>query len=791
MTVLSLLLMWSCVCPAAAQEPATYKVSGTVGTTTENEMLTGASVRLVDSRQPDKVFGMATDARGAFAIDVPAGVYGLEISYIGFATYTATVSVDNAVNLPLIMLDEDSKMVGEVVITARTVTYNANGYIAEISKNPRYRTKSMTDILKLTPGTFSTFDGIKAYGKSVSKVYLNGRELKLTGRELHEYLQNIEGRNVKSMEVVIASGVDEDAASAGMSVLKIVTINPETGGMLGAYATFSERKYSSLYMVGINFQQRFSDKWGIYSNISTTYNNTVDGTFSETHFLETDNRMTNDLLNDRTSKPFNVRFGVSYDLNKDNLFSVEGHYGDLGSESKITNLQQQWEGTSFSRLSDGTSFLNHGFNINELSLLYTRKFGTKAQLDFKANRYELRSDDNDNQLYDYASGKQLRYVDLNSEDAVSYTLQTDFVKRFSALQGRLSAGAKAVWMDGDYDSDYAFYLNNVKDDVSSYVDDYHYNEKLFALYGKYDFTLKKFNITLGLRMEHSVLSPRSAINPELNVKSDYTEFFPEVGITYVLNKEKGHNMSFNYNRGVKRPTVFTLNPLVCRVNEFTYRAGNPHLKPFYTNNYSFVTHWFHKYILRISHRRSKDTHVSDSESRDGIIYNTWYNGAKSYEWSAYAEARFSMGKVGDLVLNARYNYSEDSYKTYSYKGGYWSVGGTAMLNLPGNIDFMLSGNYTPPYETMFSKNTWPVFMSAMASKSFFKNSLTVTLMAGDWFGHTLGSDIEYFYDTYYQKSRVTTRNFMYSLSLRYNIRWGQKSAVRRTSVTSGGAERFN
>lgn len=273
-----------------------YSVTGKV--MGNNEPLIGANVLLKESNNDQNTLGTSTDVNGIYHIQVPKGNYSLEISYIGYTTYVSNVEVKGNVSLPPITLSEDTQLMNEVVVTARTITYNANGYVAEISKNAFYKNKDMSNILRLTPGTNVTPHGIEAYGGGISKVYINNRELKLNGEQLVNYLQTIEGKNVKEMEVVITSGVEDDAASSGQAILKITTLNPETGGLLSIGGTGGFRMNTQVYGGNMNLQWRMNKHWGMYLNFSSIDTQTTNGTKTETVYYGTSERRENEMVTD-------------------------------------------------------------------------------------------------------------------------------------------------------------------------------------------------------------------------------------------------------------------------------------------------------------------------------------------------------------------------------------------------------------------------------------------------------------------------------------------------------------
>lgn len=84
-------------------------------------------------------------------------------------------------------------------------------------------------------------------------------------------------------------------------------------------------------------------------------------------------------------------------------------------------------------------------------------------------------------------------------------------------------------------TDYQSATDGVANPYGNYKDMYKYAEDLYALYAKYNFTSGRFNLTAGMRVEHSVLSPQSLTNPERNEENSYTDFFPELGFSYTIN----------------------------------------------------------------------------------------------------------------------------------------------------------------------------------------------------------------------------------------------------------------
>ncbi|MBQ8674433.1 MAG: outer membrane beta-barrel protein [Bacteroides sp.] len=772
--------------PLSLHAQAVYIVSGSVQSVM-SEPLVGANVRLTSVKQSGDTYGMATDGKGSFAIQLPQGEYNLEISYLGYTSYRACVQVKGDVRLPVISLNEESQMMETVVVTAHTMTYNPNGYVAEIAKNPSYRGMSLNEILKLTPGTHTTHNSVQLFGRNVSKIYLNGRELQLGGEQLVNYLETLDAKNVKRIEVITASGVEEDAVNKGRSVIKITTVNPETGGMMNAGGSYMNGEDKHIPLMNAMLRWRINKQWGTYFSINGAKSDSHTGSFTETHFYATDNRHTVDSRGDSDTKNLNATLGLSYDLNADNLFSLEGFFQYNEAALKQTSAMHNLTNNSHALLASGLSDYRRGYHKSNLSFGYTHKFASQATLDIKADRLDNRVDDNDWLRYRYASGKETGSDRWNDGKNRVYTLRADYNRRFEPLAGELSLGAKSTWFTNESNTDYLAMTDGQCDETGSYQDRYKYTEDVYALYAKYGFTLKAFSMNLGIRMEHARIVPRSSSNPERNSRNLSTDFFPEVRLSYTLNEEKGHNISIGYDRSLVRPGMEELNPLVVRLNEYSYSMGNPSLKAFYYDAINLTGIFYRKYSLNIYASYSDDGIIGITENRDGRLYSTCLNGKEEFHLRAHLSIPVRFAKWLNVRFSSSYSYRKESYEADKTSNNHWSVGYMTTITLPAN--FRISHSLSYPLvnsKTLYGKHIERPNCNLHVNKLFPKQRLTATLMMGDLFNNDGSRRTDTFRDDFYQVSRNVYSNFGISFGLRYMFNWGRKSAVRQGS--SGNME---
>ena len=779
-TFLMTLMVWLAGIAGAAAQPTGFQVSGKVQSS-DNEPLTGSTVRL--TKQGSLVQGTTTDAQGHFALSAPKGNYQLEISYIGYTPYTTNVTVKGNVHLPDITLSGDTQLMNEVVVTARTITYTTDGYTTEVSKNPLYNNMDMTAVLKMSPGTYANYNGVEVFGRRVSKIYLNGRELKIDGEQLIRYLETIDAKNVKQMEVITSSGVEEDAVSKGQSIIKITTINPETGGMASSGMSTVNGDAKGLHTMYANVNWRINKKWGMYFNANGSFGHIPNGSRTETHFYDTDTRRISESSSKSKQKGhLRTVLGLSYDWDANNLFSIEGEFRKSEFETPSSSAIRSLSGSTYTDIANGSMDAERKSRSYNLSFMYTHKFNKDAQLSVKADRMVTDRDDNSLQRYEYIGSDHTGYDHWNEEKNIVHTARVDFTQKFKKLGGKLSAGAKGSWFSNQNNTDYATWLNGEKNQTTSYTDLYDYKENVYALYAKYALTYKKLGLDFGVRMEHARISPESSSNPERNYRSNYTDFFPEVGLSYTLNREKGHNINLSYDRSISRPYMDYLTPLVRRTGEYSYSMGNPLLEASYYHSLTLSTVLFNKYNFNVYFKTTDDGVMALSENRDGILYNSYQKGMKDRYFLAHLNIPFKIGKRLNVRFRLNYIYQEQSYSGDKHRQHTWSTGYSASLVLPNNWRIENDFNYSPPRKTLYGKTTERPSCLIVVNKTFPKQGWNLGLTVLDIFNSANSRRTDTFRDDFYQISKATGNNSSIVLRAGYTFRWGKKSMVRRASA---------
>jgi hypothetical protein len=736
----------------------------------DKETLPYATIRLSSLTDSTKTYTGTTNETGNYLIRVPRGTYRVEMSFLGFAKYSANIQALEDVKLPVITLAPENKLIKEVVITARTVTYKPNGYTVDILANPIFKNYDLEDILKLTPGTNSNYNGITVYGKNISKVYVNEREIRFSGEELMNYLKGFNGRNVKKMEVVASSGVEDDASGGGKSVLKITTTKIDDGGMATAMlsANIGESKYFITPL--INCQIR-NGKWSAYFRAGSGLGKFNSFNITENIFYNTGSQIvTKNNSNLKNTGIIRTTLGLGYDWDANNIITFEGNFNRF--QPVNSGAIATWNADQLT--TSGSTYLKNENKKYIGSFNFLHIFDKTARLILKLDGVKNKGINYQENSYEYVSDGTMKYVNDANNNSTAYTASADFEKKLSA--GTFSAGIKYSDLLNENVNSYMLYTDNLQKDND--LDKYNYSEKIYAAFSSYSFSIGNLSSSLGLRIEHSSVYPQSLITPEDNKESKYTDLFPEIGLTYIYNKDKGHNIGFQYNRSIDRPIMDDLNPKVKQINEYTYSSGNPLLKASYGHNFTLRNILFTRYVLNLSYNFGNDGTVSRSvvDETSGIIYNSMFNGLKSGYFSAYAECPLNIGKWANLKFNFKYDWSKQEYMTDKNQSGSYAFGFSGMYRLPYGISIMNSFNYASPGKTLYTKIfTYPL-ADLQIQKQFLKNRLTAGIVFIDILNSAGNSRTESFFAEYYQKQTQTSNGRSVVFRLNYNFKWGNKFA---------------
>ena len=157
-------------------------VKGTVVEQDSQEAIIQATAALLKGEKV--VSNAVTNAEGGFSIKAPEGSYTLQVTYVGFKTYTKKITLkDKDYNAGTIKLEPDAIMLKGATVTARAqkVTLKADTFVYNANAFRTPEGSVAEELVRRLPGAEVSDDGsIKINGKQVKKILVDGKEF-MTG----------------------------------------------------------------------------------------------------------------------------------------------------------------------------------------------------------------------------------------------------------------------------------------------------------------------------------------------------------------------------------------------------------------------------------------------------------------------------------------------------------------------------------------------------------------------------------------------------------------------------------
>ncbi|TXK49096.1 TonB-dependent receptor [Pontibacter qinzhouensis] len=170
--LLSLFLLLLLVkAPLAQAQVVNATITGQVRSATDRQPLPGATVGV-----PQLGIGTITDAKGMYRLELPAGTYTLQVSFIGYETITQPLTVGRTNQELDFRLEDGGNMLQEVVVEANTLRQKLNTNQMSVEQLTSTEAKLLpalfgeVDLLK----TLQLKPGVQSGGEGASGLYVRG-----------------------------------------------------------------------------------------------------------------------------------------------------------------------------------------------------------------------------------------------------------------------------------------------------------------------------------------------------------------------------------------------------------------------------------------------------------------------------------------------------------------------------------------------------------------------------------------------------------------------------------------
>lgn len=694
-----------------------------------NKGVEAASVILITTKmdtatkKPKEVIvgGMLTTNTGDFSVEnVPLfGRYKLKITGIGYQSIEKQVAFDMPKNRSSISAGDPSAMLGALdkdlgnikleldnhVLNNVTVTASKpllqlgiDRKIFNVEKNIVSAGGTAVDVMKNVPSLNVDIDGNVTLRNATPQIFVDGRPTNLS-------LDQIPADAIESVEIITNPSAKFDASGGTAGILNIVMkknrrvgysgslrANVDSRGKVGGGGDINIRQNKVNFFASGMLNQRKSISNG------TTTRNTILG--SNDYFTT---------QHDKSIQNFNfgfIRGGFDYFIDNRNTFTLNGTlvrgHGKPGTTSTIDSLIN-------------SNFTKEDYRISNSNSNF-RNFGSQFSYkhNFPKNGHELTADatynkgKNDNNTListsDYLMPQKTLNKEFGQKQNISGTndnliVQTDYSNPLTD-HSKLEAGARASVRKVNSSSLYYSDSMNHGDYFFTSTTIYNSRDNVYAAYATFSNQVKKFGYQVGLRAESSSYHGELPDKGQTFTTNFPISLFPSVFLTDKISDND--QLQLNYSRRINRPNFFQLFPFVDSSDLFNVTAGNPDLKPEFTNSFELSYSKTFKnrdnFLATLYYKRTTNliTRFYDTTTSKKYIINTFINANNSYVTGLELISKNSIAKWWDLTTNlnlftAKINISgqssPDQFPSYFFKLN-------NSFKLPKNFSLQLSGDYT-------------------------------------------------------------------------------------------------
>lgn len=706
--------------------------------------------------------------------------------------------IDESINLGNIIVYNRTKLIDEVVITKPLIEKKINKTIINV-ENSIYKVGEDTyRLLNISPEIQADNIGnITFRGNESVTIYMDGRIMRLEGRELMGFLKSIPSESIKNIEISSVPSAEFDASSKG-AIININTKKNYKYGLTGnIYNEMQQHRYFQ-WNSGLFLRYR---KQKIITQMNYSFG-TGRG-FNDNNDTQTffDKPIQFNQHEDYREKigVHNLNLGFDYEINEKNLLGTNYNlnYWDGTTSGVSTNLMKNTINYNVDSIYVTNNRRPLKLNNQSLDLFYKYKIdslGSKINFGYNYLNYNNVQDSYlENKFYDQY-GQILRQSEFfaikNPLKINIHTINFDLNK---LLKNDLTIQFGSKYISSKTNNSIQYYdgINEMFNKKKS--NDFLYNEDILSFYSSMTKKWKKWGINLGMRVENTKYDANSPTMIQSFSQSRW-DLFPSIFIEYKPSEKNSFNLS--YGRRITRPPFRLLNPFENVQNPFFITKGNPFLKPYFSNSLEFTyslnkKHNFTAYyqkntaiINNIFNINTNNQTIStfdniNDESMYLISYSTYFDIYKWWNFNVYTNVVYRKITVNNSIP-----------QSYEKVTPYIRISNT--FKIQDNFYIDLNGNY-------FSKSFYSIYdlypqgvINLSVRKSFFENKLSASLNFNDLFNvKRIRMNIDEASFNKEIENRYATRSV--SLRLSYNFSKGKKKTDRQNveSINNNEVNRIN
>lgn len=711
------------------------------------------AMALLNAKDSSLVKGNVSDSAGNFAFEkIKTGSYFIKFNNVGYkvsASPTFTVDSLSSVELPPQVLQAVGVNLKEVSVSIikPAIEFKKGMTVMNVENNIFTAGNTVFELLKRIPGvTVDAQNNVAINGKGGVRFLMDGRLQQIPSSQFVNLLMTMPAESVASIELITNPPARYDAAGTG-GLINIVLKKAKVKGFSGSIGQSVSRgdNWRGGTFINLNYK---NNKFTFVSSINLNYLQFETNNYFQRRIA--DSTGTFEIISQGNQRPFRrfvfLNMGADYQLSKKTVIGVNvtGHIG-RGTNIEKTNINVISHGDMASNSvgfdhiyfenDTRSDIVNPTYNFN-----VSHKFDSITNLSFSTdytNYTEALSRFNESHYYDNANTEIIPQNRFGSKAGLNFNVFTqklDFDKQLK--KGfRIETGAKSSFVNNYAKSD-VYLLDYTTASLyrdSTYSNNYNYKEQILAAYFTLGKEWKKFDISFGIRTEHTLINATNKPKP-FTLHRDYINFFPSGSIDYKINDK--NSVQANYSYRIGRPSYDQMNPSRTFNDLYSNGAGNPYLRPQFTHAIG-LTYNFHHFInFRVNHDIMNDNiyFYAYGDPNTKITIDSVFN-YKLQKFTNFGVSVQKQWKWFSMNVFLNYIYRENSTMIHdqpvvNYSTAFYAYADFSII-FPKDFKFQVSGNYNGPnYDGIqwygASGRIDPVIM-----KSFFNKKLDISISLFD------------------------------------------------------------
>ncbi len=710
---------------------------------------------------------------GTFSLESSDSSCYLIVRFMGYfdTTFTDLVFENNTANLGRIGLKSSVLDIGPVQVQAEksTMEFKLDKRVYNIGKDISSTGMGAMDVLNNVPSVTVDIEGqVSLRGNSGVQILINGKPSVMSDDPANA-LSGLTADMIERIEIITNPSAKYEAGGTS-GIINIVLKKEEKRGFNGSISANTGIPDNHSIGGSINYR---TDKFNFFTQFGGGYR-------SQPRFEESDNfnrlngtRITSNGEYFRDEQFYNITLGADYYINKFNTLTLSGNFAyeieKQPSQSNITFYDSlgvvssqftRFETTNANNpkwryeLNYNKEFRDNKEHTLQVSAL-GRFFGKDLSSEF-SNEYSVGSSG--------ATDQRTRTFFFQSD----FTFKVDYN---NPITDKITLELGSQYDMNDVGND--FQVENfdsvwvINEDLTN---NFLFDQKVLGVYGTGAYEGDKWGVKFGARVENTDLTTLLETTNQSN-RQNYTNFFPTFHTSYKFSKK--YSVQAGYSRRIYRPRLWDLNPFFNVRDNLNIRAGNPNLRPVFSDSYEVTGILiFDKVSINTSvyHLYERDIFEMVSTFEDDVRITTRQNlGTKAKTgWEVNGKYRVTkwFTAMGDFNYGYFVRKGEFEGQSFDFQGDQWSTQLTLKFELPADISFEVTPQHRSRILTVQGENQGQTFVDAGIRKKLWKGKAVVNFAVRDIFASRVQvreiDQPEFYLYSFSQRGRFLTLGFSYS-----------------------------